>query len=92
MKVKSLSRVQLLATLWTAAYQTSPSMGFSGQEYWSGVSLPSPPKSLEGLLRMQHLALRGQTANKGESVGRGHSSVSLVKKNLITILRKRLGT
>ena len=42
MKVKSLSRVRLLATPWTAAYQTSPSMGFSGQEYWSGVPLPSP--------------------------------------------------
>ena len=40
-KVKSLSRVRLLATPWTAAYQTSPSMGFSRQEYWSGVPLPS---------------------------------------------------
>ena len=42
MKVKSLSNVQLLATPWTAAYQAPPSMGFSRQEYWSGVSLPSP--------------------------------------------------
>ena len=42
-KVKSLSRVQLLATPWTAAYQTPPSMGFSRQEYWSGVPSPSPP-------------------------------------------------
>ena len=42
MKVKSLSRVQLLATPWTAAYQAPPSMGFSRQEYWSGVPLPSP--------------------------------------------------
>ena len=41
-KVKSLSRVRLLATPWTAAYQTPPSMGFSRQEYWSGVPLPSP--------------------------------------------------
>ena len=41
-KVKSLSRVQLLATPWTAAYQASLSMGFSRQEYWSGVPLPSP--------------------------------------------------
>ena len=40
-KVKSLSRVWLLATPWTAAYQDSPSMGFSRQEYWSGVPLPS---------------------------------------------------
>ena len=41
-KVKSLSCVWLLATPWTAAYQTPPSMGFSRQEYWSGVPLPSP--------------------------------------------------
>ena len=46
-KVKSLSRVWLLATLWTAAYQVPPSMGFSGQEYWSGVPLPSPKCLLE---------------------------------------------
>ena len=44
-KVKSLSRVRLLATPWTAAYQAPPSMGFSRQEYWSGVPLPSPPLS-----------------------------------------------
>ena len=36
-KVKSLSRVRLLATPWTAAYQASLSMGFSRQQYWSGV-------------------------------------------------------
>ena len=42
MKVKSLSRVRLLATPWTAAYQAPPSMGFSRQEYWSGLPLPSP--------------------------------------------------
>ena len=41
-KVKSLSRVQLFATAWTAAYRAPPSMGFSRQEYWSGVPLPSP--------------------------------------------------
>ena len=45
-KGKSLSRVQLLATLWTAAYQAPPSMGFSRQEYWSGVPLPSPKTTL----------------------------------------------
>ena len=41
-KVKSLSRVRLLATSCTAAHQAPPSMGFSRQEYWSGVPLPSP--------------------------------------------------
>ena len=44
MKVKSLSRVRLLATPWTVAYQAPLSMGFSRQEYWSGVPLPSPIK------------------------------------------------
>ena len=41
-KVKSLSRVRPSATPWTAAFQAPPSMGFSRQEYWSGVPLPSP--------------------------------------------------
>ena len=59
-KVKSLSRVRLFATPWTAAYQAPPPMGFSRQEYWSGVPLPSPfywytyaiinTKSLKGYL------------------------------------------
>ena len=40
-KVKSLSRVRLFATPWTAAHQAPPSMEFSRQEYWSGVPLPS---------------------------------------------------
>ena len=41
-KLKLLSRVRLLATSWTAAYQVPPSTGLSRQEYWSGVPLPSP--------------------------------------------------
>ena len=58
-KVKSLSRVWLLAIPWTAAYQAPPSMGFSRQEYWSGVPLPSPkdlsviPEILKLLRRKQ---------------------------------------
>ena len=42
MKVKSFSRVQLFVTPWTVAYQASPSMGFSRQEYQSGLPFPSP--------------------------------------------------
>jgi len=45
-KAKSLSCAWLLATPWTAAYQAPPSMGFSRQEYWSGVPLPSPDLTL----------------------------------------------
>ena len=41
-KVKLLSRIRLFATPWTAAYQASPSMGFSRQGYWSGMPSPSP--------------------------------------------------
>ena len=48
--VKSLSCVRLLATSWTAAYQAPPSMGFSRQEYWSGVPLPSPVYTLSLLI------------------------------------------
>ena len=39
--MKSLSRARLFATPWTAAYQAPPSTGFSRQEYWSGLPLPS---------------------------------------------------
>ena len=41
-KVKSLRHVRLFETPWTAAYQAPPSMGYSRQEWWSGVPLPSP--------------------------------------------------
>ena len=41
-KVKSLSRVRLFVTPWTVAYQAPPSMGFSRQDYWSGLPFPSP--------------------------------------------------
>ena len=41
-EVKSLSRVRLIATPWTVAHQAPPSMGFSRQEYWSGLPFPSP--------------------------------------------------
>ena len=41
-KVKSLSHVQLFATPWIVAYQAPPSLGFSRQEYWSGLPFPSP--------------------------------------------------
>ena len=46
-KVKSLSRVWLFETPWPAAYQAPPSMGFSRQEYWSGVLLPSPLRCIK---------------------------------------------
>ena len=52
-KVKSLSRVWLFMTLWTAAHQAPPSMGFSRQEHWSGVPLPSPFPDLVSSLMLE---------------------------------------
>ena len=54
-KVKTLSHVQLLATPWTAAYQAPPSMGFSRQEYWSGLPLPSLNLCMDQSLYFSHL-------------------------------------
>ena len=56
-KVKSLSRMWLLATPWTAAYQAPPSMGFARQEYWSGLPLPSPMTNLDCILKSRDITL-----------------------------------
>ena len=50
-KVKSLSRVWILATPWAAAYQAPPSMGFSRQEYWGGVPLPCQLENIKSRRR-----------------------------------------
>ena len=50
-KGKSLSHVRLLATPWTAAHQAPPSMGFSRQEYWSGLPFPSPFNMLINIIK-----------------------------------------
>ena len=63
-KVKLFSRVRLLATPWTAAHQAPPSMGFSRQEYWSGVPSPSPSEWLRG----HNSAVQGFLCPKGWNV------------------------
>jgi len=69
-KVKLLSRVRLFATPWTEAYQAPPSMGFSRQEYWSGVPLPSPflntdpPKKNSGVSCSDQLILKHFTCTR----------------------------
>ena len=55
-KVKSLSYVRPSATPWTAAFQAPLPMGFSRQEYWSGVPLPSP-QHMAGILNFIHFCL-----------------------------------
>ena len=78
MKVKSESEVaqcvQLLATPWAAAYQAPPSMGFSRQEYWSGVPLPSPMMR-EGELQLWELEPGAYGAGK-VSPGEGQTKPS----------------
>ena len=66
-KVKLLSRVQLLATPWTAAHQAPPSMGFSRQEYWSGVPLPSLRGSLRPEIFIRLSTVLPKPANKRSS-------------------------
>ena len=62
-KVKSLSRVRLFSTPWTVAYEALPSMGFSRQEYWSGLPLPFPGDLPKGVLLIW-LPLWGTRASK----------------------------
>ena len=60
-KGKSLSCVQLLETPWTTAYQALPSMGFSRQEFWSGVPLPSP--FLKTFIQIQEISVSHNIIN-----------------------------
>ena len=79
--MKALSRVRLLATPWTAAYQAPPSMGFSRKEYWSGVPLPSPastavtskPESPKEPKQLRKLFIRGLSFQTTDESLRSHS-------------------
>ena len=57
-KEKSLSRVRLFATPWTAAFQAPPSMGFSRQECWIGLPFPSPGDLADPGIEPRSLALQ----------------------------------
>ena len=76
-KEKSLSRVWVFETPWTAAYQAPPSMGFSRQEYWSGLPLPS----------LQHIWPKLFTTF---SLGL-HVSYFCLMKHLLTLRKEKLG-
>ena len=72
----SLSRVWLFAILWTVAHQAPPSMGFSRQEYWSGLPFPSPiPK-------------KGST--KEDAIYHTTASISHASKVMLKILHARI--
>ena len=66
-KAKSLSRVRLLATPWTAPYQAPPSMGLSRQEYWSGVPLPSLDVLKNSFLKVICHLLQGIALNSQQT-------------------------
>ena len=87
-KVKSLSRVRLLATPWTVAYQAPLSMRFSRQEYWSGLPFPSPGDLPDPGIEPGFPALESDTLTS-EPPGKPalHSSHTLVK---LKILQARL--
>ena len=61
--MKSLSHVQLFATPWTVAHQAPPSMGFSRQEYWSGLPFPSPGDLPDPWIKPRSPALQADTLN-----------------------------
>ena len=73
-KVKSLSLARLLVTPWTAAYHAPPFMGFSRQEYWSGVPLPSPETTIFAVLHFLFLGMVLITASCTMSGTSIHSS------------------
>ena len=86
-KVKLLSRVRLLATPWTAAYQAPLPMGFSRQEHWSGVPSPSPwdksgGRTTSKLPPLQHVSplLKGLSPSSSASL---HHTSSLASSHLL---------
>ena len=82
-KVKSLSRVRLLVTTWTEAYQALPSMGFSRQEDWSRVPLPSPT------IKSKHCQKQKIEKKKKYAILKGHYISELKKlRNQCVGLRK----
>ena len=83
-EVKSLSRVRLFVTPWTVAYQAPPSMGFSRQEYWSGVPFPSPGDLPKPGIKPSSPAFQ-LDALTSEPPGKPYISLYLVKNHRIDI-------
>ena len=74
-KLKSFSRVRLFATPWTVACQAPLSLGFSRQEYWSGLPFPSPgdlpdPGIEPGSLALEADALTSEPPGKPKNINK----------------------
>ena len=72
-KVRSLSCVQLFVTPWTVTHQAPLSMGFSRQEYWSGLPFPSPGDLPDSEMELRSLALQADSLSSESP--RNHSFV-----------------
>ena len=83
--MKSLSRVRLFATPWTVAYQASASMGFSRQEYWSGLPFPSPGESSLPRDQTQVSRIGGRRFNLWANLGNLISGSSAFSKSNLNI-------
>ena len=85
MKVKSLSRVQLLATPWTAAYQAPQSMGFFSQEYWSELPFPSPRD-------LPHPGIESESPElQADSLPLSHYGLSTKECRIYILLETKIG-
>ena len=84
-KVKSLSHVRLFATPWTVARQAPPSMGFSRQEYWSGLPFLSPGDLPNPGIEPTSPALRADTLTS-EPPGKAQDLLELTPKKDVLLL------
>ena len=81
--MKSLSRVRLFATLWTVAYQASPSMGFSRQESWSGLPFPSPGDLPDPGIKPRSPALEANACKAAVKLCVIHNTVKKKKSTMV---------
>ena len=86
-KVKSLSYVRLLATLWTAAYQAPLSMGFSRQEYWSGLPLPSPIQNWPGFKSRTEKRISISKSERDNSILNIVKNLSRCEKRIVSYVQ-----
>ena len=81
--MKSLSRVRLFVTPWTVAHQAPPSMGFSRQEYWSGLLFPSPGDLLDPRIEPRFPTLQAD-ALTSEPPGKPRDNSDIISSNIFS--------